>query len=94
MAAPSSELGIDKTKITEFSNTDWAFFLTFAKRYSNKLYWGANVKFIRRDIAEYSATGIGFDIGAVYMPYQDFSIGANLMDATTTLLVGIREEMN
>lgn len=78
--------GLDRTKITEFSNTDWAFFLTFAKRYSSKFYWGANVKFIRRDIAEFAATGIGFDIGAVYMPYKDFAIGANLMDATTTLL--------
>ncbi|MBK7104530.1 MAG: PorV/PorQ family protein [Ignavibacteriae bacterium] len=78
--------GLDRTKITEFSNTDWAFFLTFAKRHSEKFYWGANVKFIRRDIAEFAATGIGFDVGAVYMPYENFSLGANFMDVTTTLL--------
>ncbi|MCB0751942.1 MAG: PorV/PorQ family protein, partial [Ignavibacteriae bacterium] len=78
--------GLDKSKITDFSNTDWAFFLTFAKRQSDKFYWGANVKFIRRDIAEFGATGIGFDVGAVYMPYENFSVGANLMDVTTTLL--------
>lgn len=78
--------GLDYTKITEFSNTDWAFFLTFAKRQSDNFYWGANVKFIRRDIAEFGATGIGFDVGAMYMPYENFSIGANLMDITTTLL--------
>ncbi|MCB0731121.1 MAG: PorV/PorQ family protein, partial [Ignavibacteriae bacterium] len=78
--------GLDKSKITDFSNTDWAFFLTFAKRQSDKFYWGANVKFIRRDIAEFGATGIGFDVGAIYMPYENFSVGANLMDITTTLL--------
>ncbi len=78
--------GLDYSKITEFSNTDWAFFLSFAKRQSDKFYWGANVKFIRRDIAEYGATGIGFDVGAIYMPYKNFTIGANIMDVTTTLM--------
>ncbi|MCB9207819.1 MAG: PorV/PorQ family protein [Ignavibacteriales bacterium] len=78
--------GLDYSKITEFSNTDWAFFLSFAKRQSDDFYWGANVKFIRRDIAEFGATGIGFDVGAIYMPYENFSVGANLMDITTTLL--------
>jgi hypothetical protein len=78
--------GLDRTKITEFSNTDYAFFLTFAKRYSDKLYWGANVKIIRRDIAEFGATGIGFDIGAVYKVMEDLTVGANIMDVTTTLL--------
>jgi hypothetical protein len=78
--------GLDYNKITEFNNTDWAFFLTFAKRHSNDFYWGANVKIIRRDIAEHGATGIGFDVGAVYMPLDDLYLGANIMDVTTTLL--------
>ncbi|MCP5062754.1 MAG: PorV/PorQ family protein [Ignavibacteriae bacterium] len=78
--------GLDRTKITEFSNTDYAFFLTFAKRHSENLYWGANVKIIRRDIAEFGATGIGFDIGAVYIPMENLTLGANIMDVTTTLL--------
>lgn len=78
--------GLDYSKITEFSNTDWAFFLTFAKRQSENFYWGANVKFIRRDIAEFGATGIGFDVGAIYTPYENFTVGANIMDVTTTLL--------
>jgi len=78
--------GLDYSKITEFSNTDWAFFLSFAKRHSDNFYWGANVKFIRRDIAEFGATGIGFDVGALYMPYENLTLGANLMDLTTTLL--------
>lgn len=58
---------LDYTKISEFSNSDWAFYLTFAKRQSDNFYWGANVKIIRRDLAEYGATGIGFDLGAVYI---------------------------
>ncbi len=77
---------LDYTKITEFSNTDYALFLTFAKRQSSNFYWGANLKLIRRDIAEFGATGIGFDVGAVYMPMENLKVGANVTDVTTTLL--------
>jgi hypothetical protein len=72
--------------ITEFNNADWAFFLTFAKRHSDNFYYGANVKFILRSIAEYSAYGVGFDVGAMYFPFEKFSLGANLQDITTTLV--------
>lgn len=77
---------LDYSKITEFSNTDWAFYLTFAKRHSENFYWGANVKIIRRDLAEYSATGIGFDVGAYYTPMENLFLGANIQDVTTTLI--------
>ncbi|WKZ69885.1 MAG: PorV/PorQ family protein [Melioribacteraceae bacterium] len=77
---------LDYSKITEFNNTDWAFYLSFAKRHSENFYWGANVKVIRRDLAEFSATGVGFDVGAVYMPMEDLYLGATIQDVTTTLV--------
>ena len=77
---------LDPSRITEFNNTDYALFLTFAKRHSDNFYFGANAKLIRRDIAEFGATGIGFDVGAVYMPYDDLYLGANIQDVTTTLI--------
>lgn len=77
---------LDYSRITEFSNQDWAFYLTFAKRQTDNFYWGVNAKIIRRDLAEYSATGIGFDVGAFYMPFDNLFLGANLQDATTTLI--------
>lgn len=72
--------------IKEFSNQDWAIYLSFAKRQTDKFYWGANVKIIRRDIAEYGATGIGFDVGALYSPVENLFVGANIQDVTTTLV--------
>jgi hypothetical protein len=72
--------------ISEFSNQDWVFYLTFAKRQSENFYWGANIKIIRRDIAEFGATGIGFDVGALYKPFDDLFLGANIQDVTTTLV--------
>ena len=77
---------LDYSRITEFSNQDWAFYLTFAKRMSDKFYWGANIKIIRRDIAEFGATGVGFDFGAFYTPIDNLTLGLNAQDITTTLV--------
>ena len=82
----NDEFRLDYDKITEFSNQDWAFYLTFAKRQSEDFYWGVNAKIIRRDLAEFGATGIGFDVGAYYIPMENLYLGANLQDATTTLV--------
>lgn len=57
---------IDPTKIKEFSNQDWVVYLSGAKRENEKLYYGANVKVIYRKIGDFSATGIGVDVGALY----------------------------
>ncbi len=77
---------LDYNQIQQFSDQDWAFFLSFAKKYSENFFYGANVKIIYRKIAEYYATGIGFDVGAWYNPFQKFSVGVNLQDITTTLV--------
>jgi hypothetical protein len=77
---------LNYSRITEFSNQDWAFYLTFAKRYSEDFYWGASIKIIRRDIAEFGATGIGFDLGGYYTPMENLHLGVNIQDITTTLV--------
>lgn len=78
---------IDYNLIKEFSNQDWAFFLSFSKRHSENFFYGANVKILRRDFGDIAnATGFGFDVGALYSPFEDFWVGANLQDITTTLL--------
>jgi hypothetical protein len=77
---------LDYTKISEFSNADWAAYFTFAKKVSDIFSWGANVKLISRSLAEYNATGIGFDIGAMYQPYDNLFLGANIQDVTTTIV--------
>ncbi|PJA97251.1 MAG: hypothetical protein CO129_02140 [Ignavibacteriales bacterium CG_4_9_14_3_um_filter_34_10] len=77
---------IDPNKVKEFNNSDWAFYGSFAKRQSDNFYWGANIKLISRNIAEESALGIGFDLGALYMPDERLTLGANIMDVTTTLV--------
>jgi hypothetical protein len=72
--------------ITFFSNQDYAFYFSFAKRESDNFSYGGNIKIIRRDIGDAGATGIGLDVAALYSPFQDFFVGANLQDVTTTLV--------
>ena len=77
---------LDYSKITEFSNQDWAIYLSFAKKLSDKFSYGASVKVIRETLAEFGATGIGFDVGAQYKPMDNLMLGANIQDVTTTLV--------
>ncbi len=77
---------LDYDKVTYFNSADWAGYFTYAWRHSDNLQLGINLKLIRRSIAEYSATGIGFDVGALYSPMENLYIGANAQDITTTLV--------
>ena len=76
----------DYTSITFFNWSDWVVYGTYAKQYSENFFYGANVKLIRRNAGSFHGTGIGFDIGAQYLVSENFVLGANLQDATTTLV--------
>ena len=77
---------LDPDKITSFNTSDYAFYLTYAKRHTDKFSYGANLKILRRNIAEESAWGLGFDVGASYTLFNRLLLGANLQDITTTYM--------
>ncbi len=77
---------LDNGKITYYNVADWAFLLSYARRVSDQLSYGASVKLIRREAGDASATGIGFDVGVQYRATESLTLGANLQDATTTLV--------
>lgn len=77
---------IDPDRVRYFNAADWALFLTYSRSVSANFSYGANVKFIRREVAEYAATGIGFDVGVRYRAWENIVFGANVQDVTTTLL--------
>ncbi|MBL0175546.1 MAG: PorV/PorQ family protein [Ignavibacteria bacterium] len=77
---------LDKSKITKFNTADWAMYMTYAFRGSDRLNLGVNLKLIMRTLADESAYGVGFDIGAQYAVTPQFFVGANLQDVTTTLI--------
>ena len=77
---------LDYSKITYFSSADWAMYFTYAQRASARLMYGFNLKLLRRTLAEYSATGVGFDVGMLYALADNWYIAANAQDVTTTLV--------
>jgi hypothetical protein len=83
---PTQFTRVDPGRVTYFNAADWALYFTYSHRQNETFSYGANVKLIRRDLAEYSAMGIGFDIGFLYCPFENLSFGANLQDITTTLV--------
>ena len=83
---PTQFTRVDPGRVTYFNAADWALYFTYSHRQNETFSYGANVKLIRRYLAEYSAMGIGFDIGFLYCPFENLSFGANLQDITTTLV--------
>jgi hypothetical protein len=77
---------LDLDKITYFNTSDYAFYLTYSKKHSEKFSYGANLKIIRRNIAEESAWGLGFDVGVAYNPLSKLLLGLNFQDITTTYM--------
>lgn len=77
---------LDYSKITFFSATDVALIGSYAKRCTDNFSYGVNFKFIRRSIGSTYGTGLGFDIGTLYSPFKNFNLGANLQNATTTIV--------
>jgi hypothetical protein len=83
---PARWARIDAARVTYFNAADWALYFTYSKRQSDDFSYGANVKIIRRELGEASATGLGLDIGVWYTPIENVQLGANLQDVTTTFL--------
>lgn len=83
---PTQFTRIDPSRVTYFNAADWAFYLTYAKKQSEDFSYGANLKIIRRELGDASATGIGLDIGIRYSLTEKIVLGANLQDVTTTFL--------
>lgn len=77
---------IDFTNINEFSDTDQLFNFAFGREWNEKLSVGANFKVIHRSIAEFSANGFGIDISGLYKIRENWRVGANLQNATTTIV--------
>jgi hypothetical protein len=77
---------IDPSKTTYFNTADWALYFTYSKRISHDFSYGINLKILHRGLEVASATGIGFDIGVLYSPEDNWFVAANAQDVTTTLL--------
>jgi hypothetical protein len=77
----------DASKIKWESDSEAAALVTYARRVSDRLRIGGNLKMIRKSVGNYACYGLGFDLGAKYDVWKGTTLGVNVQDATTTLLV-------
>jgi hypothetical protein len=77
---------LDYSKIYNFGTSDNTFILSYAKKYSDDIFVGANAKLVYRDFSSESAYGIGFDAGMQYKWYPELTVGLMLRDITTTMI--------
>jgi hypothetical protein len=66
------------------SAADYAVYLSGGRRLGERLDVGASAKIIYRTVADFTAYGLGIDLGARYRLAQGVTLAANLRDATTT----------
>lgn len=77
---------INYNNITFFSAADYAFLLSYARRFPklSGLKFGANAKIIHRTVGPFAnAWGFGFDVGLL-MERKNWRFGAMLRDVTST----------
>jgi hypothetical protein len=72
--------------LREESHADYAFFVSYSQQMKSGVFWGANLKVIYRDLITTSAFGVGADLGVLVKPYPFITLGANLMDLTSSFL--------
>ncbi len=82
----TGDWNLDISRITEFNSADYIFTVSVAQKWKSSWTWGANVKLIRRDLADFSANGIGMDIGIQKSIFRHGIVGANFKNFTTTLI--------
>jgi len=78
-------LGTYESRITRFSAADWALYVSYSRRLSDRLTVGVNFKGIRRSIGDFAqAWGYSVDVAAQYRtgPYR---FGAVIRDVSTML---------
>jgi len=91
---PNQFSRVDPSRVTYFNAADWAFYFTYAKKQTEEFSYGANLKIIRRELGEHSATGLGLDVGLWYTPLENVVFGLNFQDITTTFLALIPDATN
>jgi hypothetical protein len=77
---------IDFSRVTSFSASDIAGFVSYAQRLGEKISVGGNIKVIRRSIGKFGdAWGVGADLGMQYKLSENISLGAIARDLTTSV---------
>jgi hypothetical protein len=68
------------------STNQFALTFSYARTLGDLFAVGGTVKIVRQSLIDNSSFGVGADIGALYMPTQNFTASLRIWDVTTTYL--------
>jgi hypothetical protein len=94
---PGEELIYDEGRISWSSASDNALYLSWGRALGEKLSVGATSKLIYRNLMNYSAWGVGFDLAMKWNATDVFSLGLNMQDVFGTYMfwdTGVRETVS
>jgi hypothetical protein len=78
-------LGTYENRITRFSAADWALFVHYSRRVTDRLSVGVNFKGLRRSIGDFAqAWGYSVDVAAQYR-HGPYRLGLTVQDVSTML---------
>lgn len=77
---------LDENAITYFTASNYDLLVSYAMQYNEKLSLGANFKLLYKSIADATAYGLGFDIGASYRAKDWVRFGGSVRNLTATLV--------
>jgi hypothetical protein len=87
---PSERIDFDKWSeyVEEVTDRELGLFLSYGRTqvFHADVSVGGSVKFVRKSVGDYSAWGLGLDLGMLYQLRPNWAFGANLQDITTTFL--------
>lgn len=84
---PQGKLVLNRPYVAKYvSDQEWAFLFGYAVEKTEKWALGCNLKTLYKAMGDFSAWGLGLDVGARWNPFGRLSTGLTLKDVTTTLL--------
>jgi hypothetical protein len=75
----------DRNTYDEFSNSTNSFGLTFAKAFTEQLSAGGNLRYLQATLDQLNAYTIGVDMGLLYKPLPQYSVGLAVSDLGSNL---------
>ncbi len=63
-----------------YSTGENAFILSFSNRFFQKFSVGISFKYLQHNLLEISGSGVGFDIGFLYQPFEPLFVGLQIKD--------------
>jgi hypothetical protein len=68
------------------NDTEYGLLLSYARETSSRLSLGGNIKILRQSLVGHSSFGVGCDLGALFHPLSELTLGVRLADVTTTAI--------